>query len=41
MEATLFSGWIYDTLKPLGGKLEMGNPSMRKAIGLRRRKTTS
>jgi len=24
MEATLFSGWIYDTLEPYAAKLEMG-----------------
>src|SRR6516162_5758162 len=27
MEATIFSGWIYDTLKPHAAVLEMGNPS--------------
>ena len=26
MEATLFSGWIYDTLKPYGEQLEMAHP---------------
>lgn len=39
MEATLFSGWIYDTLKPFGAKLEMGNPSMMKAIGAAKKKS--
>jgi len=38
MEATLFSGWIYDTLKPFAAKLEMGNPSMMKAIGAAKKK---
>jgi len=27
MEATLFSGWIYDTLKPYGEQLEMAHPA--------------
>ena len=38
MEATLFSGWIYDTLKPFAGELQMGNPSMMKAIGAAKKK---
>lgn len=38
MEATLFSGWIYDALKPFAAKLEMGNPSMMKAIGASKKK---
>src|SRR5215469_6400915 len=28
MEATLFSGWIYDTLKPYAAQLEMAHPAM-------------
>lgn len=32
MEATLFSGWIYDTLKPYAARLEMAHPAMLKAI---------
>jgi transposase len=32
MEATLFSGWMYDTQKPFAAKLQMGNPSRMKAI---------
>ena len=32
MEATLFSGWIYDTLKPYTAQLEMAHPAMLKAI---------
>jgi transposase len=38
MEATLFSGWIYDALKPFAGKLEIGNPAMMKAIGAAKKK---
>jgi transposase len=38
MEATLFSGWIYDTLKPFAGMLQMGNPSMMKAISAAKKK---
>jgi transposase len=38
MEATLFSGWIYDTLKPYASKLEMGHPPMMKAIGASKKK---
>ncbi len=38
MEATLFSGWIYDTLKPFAVELQMGNPSMMKAIGAAKKK---
>src|SRR5216684_3141266 len=33
MEATLFSGWIYDALKPYAAELQMGHPAMMKAIG--------
>jgi len=32
MEATLFSGWIYDTLKPYSERLDMAHPAMMKAI---------
>jgi transposase len=39
MEATLLSGWIYDALKPFAAKLEMGNPSMMKAIGAAKKKS--
>jgi len=38
MEATLFSAWIYDTLKPFAATLQMGNPSMMKAIGAAKKK---
>ena len=39
MEATLFSGWIYDTLKPYAAQLEMGHPALMKAIGAAKKKT--
>lgn len=39
MEATLFSGWIYDTLKPYAVNLQMGHPAMMKAIGAAKKKT--
>ena len=39
MEATVFSAWIYDTLKPFAAVLEMGNPSMMKAIGASKKKS--
>lgn len=32
MEATLFSAWIYDTLKPYSEQLEMAHPAKMKAI---------
>lgn len=38
MEATLFSGWIYDTLQPFAARLEMGHPAMMKAIGAAKKK---
>jgi len=38
MEATVFSSWIYDTLKPYAAKLEMGHPAMMKAIGASKKK---
>ena len=36
MEATLFSGWIYDTRKPYGEQLEMAHPAKMKAISASR-----
>jgi transposase len=39
MEATLFSGWIYDTLKPFAAALQMGHPAMMKAIGASKKKS--
>ena len=38
MEATLFSGWIYDTLQPFAGELQMGHPALMKAIGASKKK---
>jgi transposase len=38
MEATLFSGWIFDTLKPYALKLEMAHPAMLKAIAAAKKK---
>src|ERR1035441_9301027 len=38
MEATLFSGWIYDALKPFAEELQMGHPAMMKAIGASKKK---
>jgi hypothetical protein len=37
-EATLLSGWMYDTLKPFAAKWQMGNPSRRKAIAAAKKK---
>lgn len=39
MEATLFSGWIYDTLKPWAQRLDMAHPAMMKAIAASKKKT--
>jgi transposase len=33
MEAALFSGWIYDALKPFAAGLQMEHPATMKAIG--------
>jgi transposase len=38
MEATLFSGWIYDTLQPFAVELQVGHPAMMKAIGASKKK---
>ncbi len=38
MEATLFSGWIYDTLQPFAAELQMGHPALMKAIGASKKK---
>jgi len=38
MEATLFSGWIYDTLKPYAQQLDMAHPAMMKAIAAGKKK---
>ena len=39
MEATLFSGWIYDELKPYAAELQMGHPALMKAIGASKKKS--
>jgi transposase len=39
LEATLFSGWIYDTLKPYGEQLEMAHPAKMKAISAGKKKS--
>ena len=39
LEATLFSGWIYETLQPYAAQLQMGHPARMKAIGASKKKT--
>ena len=39
MEATLFSAWIYDTLKPYAEQLQMGHPARMKAITAGKKKS--
>ena len=39
MEATIFSAWIYDTLKPYADRLEMGHPAKMKAITAGKKKS--
>jgi transposase len=39
MEATLFSAWIYDTLKPYAQRLVMGHPARMKAISAGKKKS--
>lgn len=38
MEATLFTGWIYDHLKPLARELKVAHPAMLKAIAASKKK---
>jgi transposase len=38
MEATLFSGWMYDFLKPHAHSLKVGHPAMLKAIAASKKK---
>jgi len=38
MEATIFTGWIYDFLKPFARQLQVGNPLMMKAISSAKKK---
>jgi transposase len=39
LEATLFSAWIYDTLKPYSDELEMAHPAKMKAISAGKNKS--
>ena len=39
MEATLFSGWIYDTLLPYSEQLQMAHPAKMKAISAGKKKS--
>jgi transposase len=38
MEATLFTGWIYDVLKPMAQELKVAHPAMLKAIAASKKK---
>lgn len=38
LEATICSHWIYETLKPLAGRVQMANPARLKAISAAKRK---
>lgn len=38
MEATLFTGWIYDFLKPYAKELKVGHPLLMRAIGASKKK---
>jgi transposase len=38
MEGTLFTGWIYDRLKPLAQELKVAHPPMLKAIAAAKKK---
>ena len=38
MEATLFSGWVYDTLQPYAARLDMAHPAMMRAISAGKKK---
>jgi transposase len=38
MEATLFTGWIYDYLKPYAFELKVAHPEMLKAITAAKKK---
>jgi hypothetical protein len=39
MEATLFSAWIHDTLKPYAQQLLMGHPARMKAVTAGKKKS--
>ena len=38
MEATLFTGWVYDSLKPYAVELKVAHPAMLKAITAAKKK---
>ncbi len=38
MEATIFTGWVYETMKVYATELQVGNPLMMKAIGASKKK---
>jgi transposase len=38
MEATMFSGWIYDHLKPHATELKVAHPLMLRAIAVAKKK---
>ena len=38
MEATIFTGWVYEAMKPYAAELQVGNPIMMKAIGAAKKK---
>ena len=38
LEATMFSGWVYDELRPLARRLEVAHPLMLKAITCAKKK---
>ena len=40
MEATIFSGWIYDHLLPHAAQIKVAHPLMLRAIGRPRKRTT-
>jgi hypothetical protein len=40
MEATLFTGWIYDHLRPHAAALKVAHPLMLRAIAAAKRRTT-
>ena len=41
LEATMFSGWIYDHLKPHAAVLKVAHPLMLRAIAAPKRRTTA
>ena len=41
MEATLFTGWIYDFMRPFARELKVGNPQKLAAISTAKKKSDS